>query len=68
MLMRKKDKNLEAQQLQPYPLAQEGKSSAAQRGRSGGGLTEAVHVTAARVRFPLNVKGHGWVAARDGER
>jgi hypothetical protein len=30
--MREKDKNLEEQKIQPYHLAQEGKSSAAQRG------------------------------------
>jgi hypothetical protein len=27
-----------------------------------------VHVTAARLRFLLNVKGYIWAAARDGER
>jgi hypothetical protein len=31
-------------------------------------LNEAVHVTAARLRFGLNLKGHGWAVARDGER
>ncbi len=28
----------------------------------------AVHVTAARLRIGMNVKGHGGAAARDGER
>jgi len=27
-----------------------------------------VLVTAARLRFGMNVKGHVWAAARDGER
>jgi hypothetical protein len=29
-------------------------------------LTSAVHVTAARVRFGMNVKGYDGAAARDG--
>jgi hypothetical protein len=29
---------------------------------------KAVHPTAARLRFVLNVNGYGWVAARDGSR
>ena len=29
---------------------------------------KAVHVTAARLRFGMNVKGHIRAAARDGER
>lgn len=29
---------------------------------------EAVHVTAARLRFRINVKGSVWAAARDGWR
>ena len=32
------------------------------------GLTHTVHVTAARVRFGMNVKSLGWAVARDGER
>jgi len=32
------------------------------------GLTSAVHVTAARLRFLLNVKSYVRAAARDGER
>ena len=31
-------------------------------------LTNAVHVTAARLRFWLNVKSLGWAAARDSGR
>ena len=31
-------------------------------------LTSAVHVTAARLGFLVNVKGIVWAAARDGER
>jgi hypothetical protein len=31
-------------------------------------LNEAVHVTAARLRFLLNLKGLVWAAARDGVR
>src|SRR5207249_4441877 len=31
-------------------------------------LTNAVHVTVARLQFLLNVKGPIWAAARDGER
>ena len=41
--------------------------------KQGTGITcvlpnEAVLVTAALLRMLLNVKGHGWAAARDGER
>ena len=32
------------------------------------GLTHPVHVTAARVRFGMNVKSLSWAVARDGER
>jgi hypothetical protein len=31
-------------------------------------LTSPLHLTATRLRFGMNVKGHGWAAARDGER
>jgi hypothetical protein len=32
------------------------------------GLTSPLHLTAARLRFLLNVKVYVWAAARDGER
>lgn len=32
------------------------------------GLTHAMHVTAARLRFGMNLNGYGGAAARDGGR
>jgi hypothetical protein len=49
--MREKDKNLEEQQIQPYPLAQEGKNSL-RRGR-------LPNLGRARDRRPLTVPAKG---------
>ncbi len=44
-------------------------ASRGNRGRCGFyGLTNAVHVTAALLRFWVTMKGLVWAAARDGER
>jgi hypothetical protein len=60
----------------PFELAYDFKSAASSqrkqlrfgsRGQAAG-LTSAVHVTAARLRFLLNAKGYGRAAARDGGR
>jgi len=62
--MKKKDKHLAARQIQPHPLAQEGKRSATQRGQPN----DAVRGTAARLRFLLNRKRHSWAAAAEAKR